>query len=218
MKKLPLLATGLIVSLFTGCTINDQSIEDSPIPNETHDIENRNNESEISVIDAEVEVYEFQEAVSKADLIAQVEIMDIIEEVNDPSPKTIYRTIILESLKGRPETSEIYVMQQGNSEYVFNGNALFEQGDKYILFMMETEGLNIEDSYYILGEETGMYKLTDQLTAVKLSVQEDMLEEIEITDLGIAPFSIEDTRHEIQILQQDKLKSLIINVSEEGQQ
>ena len=84
--------------------------------------------------------------------------------------------------------------------------------------MMETEGLNIEDSYYILGEETGMYKLTDQLTAVKLSVQEDMLEEIEITDLGIAPFSIEDTRHEIQILQQDKLKSLIINLSEEGQQ
>ena len=48
------------------------------------------------------------------------------------------------------------------------------------LFLADTTGLDIENSYYILGEETGMYKLTDSSTAVKLALRDEQLEDIEI--------------------------------------
>lgn len=164
-------------------------------------------------------------------MISQVEIVDVLEEIDDPSPKTIFRAKVVENLKGSSETTEILVMQQGNSTNVFNDNLLFEQGENYILFLADTEGLDLENSYYILGEETGMYKLTDQSLAVKLALRDEALEEIEVSleeidipDGEFVSFSeqnkgmnMEETEKDIQILQAEELKSVIKEVSEEGQ-
>lgn len=225
MKSLPLLGLASTLLLFTGCTNGDQA------ETQTVDTNATDNESDIVTIEAELEVFDFENAVNEADLISQVEIVDVLEEIDDPSPKTIFRAKVVENLKGSSETTEILVMQQGNSTNVFNDNLLFEQGENYILFLADTEGLDLENSYYILGEETGMYKLTDQSLAVKLALRDEALEEIEVSleeidipDGEFVSFSeqnkgmnMEETEKDIQILQAEELKSVIKEVSEEGQ-
>lgn len=202
--------TSMSIFLLAGCTNSNQSIEGNSEEMETSLSEVTDDTSEIGVISADLEVFEFDEALAKADLIAHVEVVEMMEEVNDPSPKTIFRADVIESLKGQSELSEIVVLQQGNSHSIFHDNALFEPGENYILFMMETRGLDLEESYYILGEETGMYKLIDQSTAVKLSLKDEQLKEIEKTDTNNSMLE-EKTRYERQILHQDKLKELISN-------
>lgn len=222
MKKYLLVATVSLSFVFAGCGYqgNNKTVEDQLKKVEEIDTAAEDDQKEIGRIDADVEIFEFEEAVAKSDLIAEIEIVDVLKEINEPSPKTIFRAVLTESLKGSSQSEEIFVMQQGNSDYVFNENPLFKQGENYLLFLMETEGFDIEDSYWILGEETGMYKLLGQSTAVKLSVKEGGLEGIEITDEKIMPFIEQETEldmneREMQVLKEDELKSLIKKISVE---
>lgn len=222
MRKSLLVAMISVSFMFAGCDYlsGDKTIEDDRKKVERIDAEVEDNQKEIGSIDGEVEIFEFEEAVAESDLIAQIEILDVLKEVNEPSPKTIFRAILTESLKGSSQAKEIFVIQQGNSDYVFNDNPLFKQGENYLLFLMETEDFDIEDSYWILGEETGMYKLLDQSTAVKLSVKEEGLKKIEISDEKIVPFIEQKTEldmneREMQVLKQDELKNLIEKIAGE---
>lgn len=233
MKKLQLLGLVSTVCLFAGCSNGNgnQTIDEGQEETQAVNTDVKNNESGVTLTEAEVESFYFEDAVNKADLIAQIEILDVLEEVDDPSPKTIFRANLVENVKGTSEKTEIFILQQGNSTHVFNDNLLFEQGDNYILFLAETTGLDIENSYYILGEETGMYKLTDQSTVVKIALRDEALDSIEIpleeidTPEGefvsltdqINGINMNETGREIQILQQDELESMIRDLSEEGQ-
>lgn len=221
MKKFSLVSMISLSLLFSGCNYQSLDKTDGDDQKKVEKVTKvEDNQIEIGRIDAEVEIFEFKEAVTKSDLVAKIEILDILKEVNEPSPKTIFRATLIESLKGSPQEKEIFVIQQGNSDYVFNDNPLFKKGENYLLFLMETKDFDIEDSYWILGEETGMYKLLDQSIAVKLSVKEDELRKIEISDEKIVPFIQKNTglnmnEREMQVLKQDELINLIKNVSQE---
>lgn len=84
----------------------------------------------VGSIKAELEVFGFEESVHKADVIAKVRINKNIKEFNEPSPKTLYSTEVLEILKWDTSSKKdvINVLQQGNSEWSFNNNAMFIEG------------------------------------------------------------------------------------------
>ncbi|WP_062107488.1 hypothetical protein [Bacillus niameyensis] len=221
MKKFSLVLLISFSLLFAGCNYHGaNNIDKDDQKKVERNTEMEDNQIEIGRIDAEIEVFEFKEAVAKSDLIAQIEVIEIFKEINEPFPKTIFRANLIESLKGSFKEKEIFVMQQGNSDYVFNDNPLFKKGESYLLFLMKTKDFDIENSYWILGEEAGMYKLLDQSVAVKLSVKEDELKNIEISDEEIVPFIQKNTElnmneREMQVLKQDELINLIKTVSEE---
>lgn len=206
-----------ILFLFLGC--------ENQADNTTIEDQERKGDSEINVnretsnkIDGEIEVYEFTEAVNKADLIAQIKIVDVVEETDEPSPKTIFRARRIENLKGSSNVNEIFVLQQGNSHSVFRNNPLFKKDENYLLFLMKTTDLDMEDSYWILGEETGMYQLLDESIAVKRAVKDDELKKLEIVDKKILSFVEKNTElsldgREMQVLQQDELKKIIKDLS-----
>ena len=78
----------------------------------------------------------------------------------------------------------IKIIQQGNQEVSINGNALFSKDEKYILFLknVEEDSQYSPDTYWILGEETNMYKIIDNNTIKKMAMNDSLLNEIEIKD------------------------------------
>jgi len=217
MKKFLIASLFLVFFLLLGCQNQaDKNIVENQ--QEKDDAEIDDNQRTLDNIDGEIEIFEFKEAVRTSNLIAQVKIIESVEEIDGPTPKTMYRATLIESLKGTSDAKEIFVLQQGNSDFVFRDNPLFKKGENYLLFLMETADLDIEDSYWILGEETGIYQLLDESIAVKWAVKEDELEKIEIVDKEIISFAEKNTElsldgREIQVLKQDELKKLIKNVS-----
>lgn len=216
VKKFLFASTISLSLLFAGC--NYQSNDQTKVGKIT-DVED--NQREVRKIDAEIESFEFEEGVAKSDLIAQIEILDVLKEIDEPSPKTIFRATLKESLKGTSQAKEIFVMQQGNSDAIINDNPLFKQGESYLLFLMKTKDFDVENSYWILGEETGMYKLLDQSIAVKLALKDDGLKEIEVSDEKTVPLiqnssELNMNGREMQFLKQDELRALIKNVAAEG--
>lgn len=204
--------------LFAGCSYQaDTKKQDEKIVEDKPEIQE---DKPMGRIHAMLETFEFEEAVAQADLVAQIEILDVLKEIDEPSPATIFRAAVKESLKGSSPTEEIFVMQQGNSDFTFNDNFLFKQGENYLLFLMETIDFDVENSYWILGEESGMYKLIDESTAVKLAFKDDSLKKIEISVENNASLSQKNTElsmneREMQFVKQDELKNLIKNISGE---
>ncbi|QNK57710.1 hypothetical protein [Paenibacillus sp. PAMC21692] len=129
-------------------------------------------------IRAELEVFNFDEAVTRADLIAKVQIERAIKEIDEPSPKTLYQASVLELLKGDEGlvNRTIDILQQGNSTWSFNNNTMFGQGDEYFLFLNKA---TVSNTYWILGEETGMYEVIDDGRIEKKSLYLDELTDIE---------------------------------------
>lgn len=217
MKKFLIASVFLVFLLLLGCE-NQAGNTIVEAQQEKDDSEIVDNQRTIDNIDGEIEVFEFKEAVRTSNIIAQVKIIDVVEKMDEPSPKTLYRATLIESLKGTSDAKEIVVLQQGNNDFVFRNNPLFKKDENYLLFLMETTDLDIEDSYWILGEETGIYQLLDESIAVKWAIKEDELEKIEIVDKEIIAFAEKSTGlsldgREIQVLKQDELKKLIKNVS-----
>lgn len=216
MKKLFIVPMFLISLLFVGCENQGSPISENSLEKDIAD--NDSHQGPIGEIDAEIELYEFNDAVSKSDFIAEIEVIDVLKEINDPSPKTIFRAKVIESLKGSSDEKEIFILQQGNGDFVFNENPLFEKGENYLLFLMETVDLNMDISYWILGEVTGMYQVLDTSIAVKLAVKDETLKDIEFVDETVVPYVEKNTAlsmddREMQVLKLDELKNLIKNKS-----
>ena len=156
-------------------------------------ISSNNNEKAISskmvepqgVINASLKALTFEESLKEADLIAKVKILKQVEQIDEPDAATIFKTNVVEVFNNSSNSpisvgSEINIMQQGNSKWVFNGNALFEDGEEIILFLKAAVGF--DNTYFIVSEEVNTYKFIDingQEYIVKQAKQDKYLEEYE---------------------------------------
>ena len=73
-------------------------------------------------------------------------------------------------------------MQQGNNEVLFNDNPLFQENEEYILFLKKAVGSVTKEYpnlYWILGEETNMYKNIRNNTVEKLGYIDKELYDVE---------------------------------------
>ncbi|MDY7224200.1 hypothetical protein [Halalkalibacterium halodurans] len=169
--KISLLALSLsITSLLTACneSANPESI-----------IRNANLQEEgPGGIDAEIIPFDLNDALEDADLIAEVTILEKVEEVKiEPVPYTVFRAEVTEAYMTETNSKEITIKQQGDSEWIFNDTKLFEVGETYFLFLKETS--QSKAAYWIIGEDTGTFvKLDDDIIA-KLAAPSDDLIEVE---------------------------------------
>lgn len=131
-------------------------------------------------ISAELIPFDFKETPKEADLVAEIVIGEKLEEVEEiPIPYTLFEAEIKEVIQGTPVSETIVIKQQGDSEWIFNDNDLFEVGEEYILFLKENTVS--KGDYWILGEETGMFQVSEDEEVVKLA---DPLEEFEDIEIG----------------------------------
>ncbi|MFS1518476.1 hypothetical protein V1503_18745 [Bacillus sp. SCS-151] len=108
-----------------------------------------------------VEVYSFQESVEISDLIAKVRIDALDEELSKPAPATIFNATVLEVFKGNGEQLDnINILQEGNSEFIFNNMELFEPGEEVILFMGQSK--ENPNRYWIRSGEANIYKIKEK--------------------------------------------------------
>lgn len=136
-------------------------------------------------IQAKLQVFNFEEALKNSDLVVKVEVEKKTRELSEPSPKTLFQAKILDELKADPSlnTNQIHILQQGNSEWRFNDNDLFSEKERYVLFLKKAVGIDEPNAYWILGEETGMYKDSGTGKLLKLSYYDKQLEDIEDKEL-----------------------------------
>ena len=172
MKKIKLMSITLIlVIILLACSAGiDESGNKSP--------KETDNKTVIKTISAEIEEYSFDEALSKVDLIAEVQIENIVKEIENPIEKTIFEVKVLNILLGNIDREYIKILQHGTREVAFNDNELFEVGEKYVLFLRETIEFP-EADYWIQGEEGGIYKVVDN-NLVKLNGPYAELKDIQI--------------------------------------
>ncbi|WP_020619635.1 hypothetical protein [Paenibacillus daejeonensis] len=132
-----------------------------------------------------VEVFPFEEGVALADLIVEVEIIEKQDDgLSHPTPKSIFEAHIVSTQKQDHglESDVIHVMQQGNDRMLFNDNPLFEQGDRYILFLKKAVGPSSEhypNLYWIQGEESNMYKDLGNETVEKMGFVDVSMSELQ---------------------------------------
>lgn len=135
-------------------------------------------------IHAKLQTYNFEEAVNKADLIAEIEIEKYLEDIIEPSPKTLFDAKIINTFSGDTNLKNIMILQQGNKEYSFNENPLFKKGDKYILFLKKAVGDRFDgtDTYWLLSEETNIYSVINNNLIKKWALWDEELSSIEIKE------------------------------------
>ncbi|MFN7249840.1 MAG: hypothetical protein ACK4M9_03525 [Anaerobacillus sp.] len=203
MKKQYLILSMIAISLMlTAC-------------NDTHNLEIKEAENNVTIkpvgdISAKLQTYPFEEAIKVSELIAEIKIIEKVQELNEPSPKTIFKATMTEVLKndsGLP-TDSLHFMQQGNSDWTFNDNEMFQQGEKYILFLKHAKEIQEEHTYWILGEETGMYKIINDRYIAKLSERDEALADIEDIKLSDELKKSKNSK-EIQVLQTEEFREKI---------
>lgn len=167
---------------------------------------------EKGIIHATLEVLPFDSAVKEADLIAEVTILESIGERNEPAPKTTFKVLIDEVLKGDSglNNETVRVDQHGNSEWNFNDNALFQPSEKYILFLNKTVGID-ESDFWIQGEESGMYKEIGDNAIVKIAYPDEELDSLLSTENSRSNLSgLSDIKENTQVLVKELLVEEIV--------
>lgn len=107
-----------------------------------------------------IEGFDFNKTFKKADIIAEVTILEWLGEVTDEFKleTTTFRAELNKTFKSNEDNNlkEINIMQTGNSYYTIENSPLFKNGDKLILYLEKAEK---EDGYFILGEQTGIFRI-----------------------------------------------------------
>ena len=190
----------------------------------TNDLQNEVNPSEVATststptkgqMKAELQTYKFDDAVDKAEVIAEVTIGKLIKEIDNPAPKTLFEATVTKVLKGTENLENIVIMQQGNSEWSFNDNDQFAPNEKYILFLKKAigEGYEGSNTYWILGEETNVYSIVDGNKVVKNAMYDEELTTIEEdAPLVNTVHLITNYREGTQTLTKDKFENKIIEI------
>lgn len=129
---------------------------------------------------AEIEYYTFDEAMNKVDLIAEVQINNVVGEIEVPIDKTIFEVEVINVLLGNVDQKYIKILQLGTEKVRFNDIDLFKIGEKYVLFLRETIDFPDAD-YWIQGEAGGVYKEVDN-KLVKLLGEDDELQDVQIVE------------------------------------
>lgn len=134
-------------------------------------------------MEADMIVLPFEEAIETADLIAKLSIDHIIKELDSPSYKTLFQATVLNVVKGDKELTTVNILQGGNSKCSFNENELFLPGEQYYLILNNATQDGLENTFYIQGEETGMYKSIEDGYIVKLAYRDSHLSSIDDVSL-----------------------------------
>jgi len=173
------LAGGLIYSVSVGGS-NHSSKNITTQTNNTS--AEKSNHTKQKSVHGQIQIFPFEEAVNRADLIVKVKVGKRIGELSEPVPKTIFNAQILETQKSDVnfELESINIMQQGTDEVLFNDNPIFKENEEYILFLKKAVGPVAEeypDLYWITGEETNMYKVIgDQLVERQAYIENELLD------------------------------------------
>lgn len=112
---------------------------------------------------ATIEEFEFDKFYEEADIIAQVEILEWLEEINDPlgEMSTYFKATIENTYKNTvdSDTKEIRLKQDGNSYHTSHLLPLFKNGDRLLLFLKKAVGEDKENTYWILGSYSGVFRI-----------------------------------------------------------
>lgn len=138
-------------------------------------------------------VFPFQQDVEMSDLIAEVEIVELIKEVGDPELfcQSLFEAKIKKVYKAKDDfqANEIVLIQDGISKVPINGGRIFKKGDRAILIMMKASAREnassvIENTYWINSGEAGIYDIIEcygKKYAVKRMYADKNLKNIEVT-------------------------------------
>jgi len=129
-------------------------------------------------------VLPFEEAIEEADLVAKLSIDHVIKELDSPSYKTLFQASVINVVKGDKELTTVHVLQAGNSKCSSNENELFLPGEQYYLILNDATQGGLENTYYIQGEETSMYKIVEDGYIVKLAYKDNYLSDINDASLA----------------------------------
>lgn len=171
----------------------------------------------IGKIKAQIEVLPFEQSVIQTDLIAKIRIVNKVSELSEPSPKTLFQAEIIDVIKEDTALSNkvIHILQNGNSKWHFNENEMFSNNKEYVLFLKKAIGLEDQNTYWILGEETGIYKVVDNGKIAKQAVRDEKLTDIEDKKLSQAQMQQHMASKEIQVVDSLLFKEKINNILKE---
>lgn len=114
-----------------------------------------------------IEAFDFKRAAEEADIVVSVEISKLVEELEQPSPKTLWQAKLLTVWRGDATLGTIHILQAGNSCADYVGSKLMKPQEQYVLFLKQAVSVEQPDSYWILGEETTIYQVTEDGYIVK---------------------------------------------------
>lgn len=182
-------------------------------PNESINASKKMEDTDISPkenIEAMIEAYSFEESVERSDLIAEVAIVSKIKEIDDPSPKTLFEAKVVNRLKGDTNQETIKVLQEGTSEWSFNGQEQFAEKEEYFLFLKKATGKDYDgtNTYWILGAQTNTYKIIQDN-----KVQKNAKHEVELED--IEDKALSSVEQDLQVLDKEKFQNKIMDLLEE---
>lgn len=102
------------------------------------------------------------ESIKISDLIAKVEIVKKTKEIDKPACKTFFDAKILNIYEGQDKlknVSKISIIQDGNSNWLVNGNPMFENKEKLILILKKVPGYN--NTFNIISGSINTYKIVE---------------------------------------------------------
>ncbi|WP_213515724.1 hypothetical protein [Paenibacillus montaniterrae] len=131
-----------------------------------------------------IEAFDFKRAAEEADIVVGVEILKLVEELEQPSPKTLWQAKVLTVWKGDAALDTIHILQAGNSCTDYVSSKLMKPQEQYVLFLKQAVSVKQPDSYWILGEETTIYQVAEDNYLVKHAYPDPELKEIEQSKLA----------------------------------
>ncbi len=114
---------------------------------------------------ASIEAFEFDKSYEQADIIAQVKILEWLEEINDPygEMSTYFKAELEKTYKNSVDNDlkEIRLKQEGNSYHTSHVLPLFKNGDRLLLYLKKAVGEGKENTYWILGAYSGVFRIVN---------------------------------------------------------
>jgi hypothetical protein len=114
---------------------------------------------------ATIEEFEFNKSYKEADIVAQVKILEWLEEINDPlgEMSTYFKAELEKSYKNTLDSDikEIRLKQDGNSYHTSHVLPLFKNGDRLLLYLKKAVGEGKENTYWILGSYSGVFRIVN---------------------------------------------------------
>ncbi|QNU66727.1 hypothetical protein EHE19_018100 [Ruminiclostridium herbifermentans] len=107
----------------------------------------------------------FDKSFEKADIVAEVTIQEWLGEIDseDILETTIFRVSLEKIFKNNVDKNlkEVNLFQTGNSKRTVENSPLFKNGDRLLLYLKKTELEGYKNTYYILGEQTGIFRIVN---------------------------------------------------------
>ncbi len=168
-----------------------------------------------------IQTFAFDEAVQRADQVAEVQITGLLREINEPMEQTLLTAEVITSIKGNLK-GNIHILQDGNSRMQFNDFPLLQPEQTYILILKKAESVPEPNAYWILGSETGIFQTIEDNVTIKWAKGDSQLRVAEVDKTKLKwNKAVTSVKEELgdsisQYLQTDKLIELVKQADREG--